>query len=118
MMSYRRYRRGALSMAALGVLAAACGNAASASSSAAASAALRAITIGTTYASTGSFSAISLPELDGLKLWISLENAKGGAYVGAYHRRIPLKLVAYNDQSNPQTAGVLYNITSLSPRTR
>jgi branched-chain amino acid transport system substrate-binding protein len=42
-------------------------------------------------------------------MWIKLENAKGGAYVGAYHKRIPLKLVAYNDQSNPSTATVLYN---------
>lgn len=107
----RRFTWGALGVGALSVLAAACGSSSSTSStsSSSAGAAPSSITIGTAYAASGEFASASVPELDGLKLWISLENAKGGVYVGAYHKRIPVKLVAYNDQSSPQTAGVLYN---------
>ncbi|WP_276938953.1 ABC transporter substrate-binding protein [Ferrimicrobium acidiphilum] len=96
-----------MSLAALSLLAAACGSSSTSSSST--SSAPKDITIGTAYAGTGTYATSSLPELDGLKLWIQLENKKGGAYVGAYHKRIPLKLVAYNDQSSASTASVLYN---------
>jgi branched-chain amino acid transport system substrate-binding protein len=107
----RRFGLGALSLGALSLVAAACGSSSSSStsSSSTSSSAPSQITIGTAYASSGSFATSSVPELDGLKLWISLENAKGGIYVGAYHKRIPVKLIALNDQSNPSTAGVLYN---------
>ena len=95
-----------MSLAAMSLAAAACG---SSSSSTTKSSAPADITIGTTYSGSGSFATSSLPELSGLKMWIKLENKKGGAYVGAYKKRIPLKLVDYNDQSNPTTASVLYN---------
>lgn len=65
--------------------------------------------IGTLYASSGSFATSSMPEYNGLRYWIKEENAKGGAFVAAYHKRIPLKLIAYNDQSSPATATTLYN---------
>ncbi|MDA8386957.1 MAG: ABC transporter substrate-binding protein [Actinomycetota bacterium] len=99
---------------AMGVVAAACGSSASSSSgssgsSSSAGAAPAQITIGTTYSGSGSFAVSSLAELGGLKFWISHENGKGGVYVGAYKKRIPVKLVAYNDQSDPATAGVLTN---------
>ncbi len=99
---------------AMGVVAAACGSSASGSSgstgtSASAGAAPAQITIGTTYSGSGSFAVSSLAELGGLKFWISHENSKGGVYVGAYKKRIPVKLVSYNDQSDPATAGVLTN---------
>ena len=98
----------------MGVVAAACGSSASSSSgssgsSSSAGAAPAQITIGTTYSGSGSFAVSSLAELGGLKFWISHENGKGGVYVGAYKKRIPVKLVAYNDQSDPATAGVLTN---------
>lgn len=93
--------------AALAILTAACGS--SASPSAAPSKAPSDITVGTLYSSSGSYATSSQPELAGLKFWISQENAKGGAYVGAYHKRIPLKLVTYNDQSSASTAAVQYN---------
>ncbi len=107
-MRLRKFVSVVLSAAALSAVAAACGTSSSSTSSST-SAAPSAITIGTAYSGSGSFATSSLPELDGLKFWINYENAKGGVYVGAYHKRIPVKLVAYNDQSNPTSAGVFYN---------
>lgn len=67
------------------------------------------IKIGTLYASSGTFASISMPVYRGLKLWADQENAKGGVYVKPYGKRIPVKLVAFNDQSDPATATTLYN---------
>ena len=100
-----------LSMTGLSLLMAACGTSSSSTTTSAAPApnAPASISIGTTYAGSGSFAISSLAEFDGLKFWVSYENSKGGVYVGAYQKRIPVKLVSYNDQSDPATAGVLYN---------
>lgn len=68
-----------------------------------------AIKLGTVYAGSGSYAAQSLAEYHGLQVWIESQNAKGGAYVGAYNKRIPIKLVAYNDQSSPSTAATFYS---------
>ncbi len=73
------------------------------------SAAPAAIKIGTLYASTGPFAAISMPVYDGLKLWVAQQNAAGGVYVGAFHKKIPIKLISYDDQSSTATAATLYN---------
>lgn len=67
------------------------------------------ITVGTLYASSGAFSAISMPVYNGLKLWVQDVNAHGGVYVKPYGKKIPVKLVAYDDQSSPATATTLYN---------
>ncbi|HEX7968359.1 MAG TPA: amino acid ABC transporter substrate-binding protein [Stellaceae bacterium] len=67
------------------------------------------IKLGTLYASSGRYASISMPVHDGLKLWIDQKNAEGGAYVKAFDKKIPLKLVAYDDQSNTGTAATLYN---------
>ncbi|HTU56660.1 MAG TPA: ABC transporter substrate-binding protein [Acetobacteraceae bacterium] len=67
------------------------------------------ITIGDLYSSTGPFASISMPVYDGLKLWVDETNAAGGAYVKAYDRKIPLKVVSYDDQSNTATAAALTN---------
>lgn len=68
-----------------------------------------AITVGTLYASSGTFSSISMPVYQGLKLWVDQINAQGGAFVKAYGKKIPIKLIAYNDQSSTTTATTLYN---------
>ena len=65
--------------------------------------------IGTLYASSGRYASISMPVHYGLKLWVEQMNAQGGAYVKAFNKRIPLKIVAYDDQSNTGTAATLYN---------
>ena len=103
------------------VLAAACGSssktttattvassATSAAAGAAAGPAPAAITVGTLYAGTGSFAVSSLPEYEGIKFWVHEVDASGGAYVKAYNKKIPIKLVSYNDQSSTSTAGTLY----------
>jgi len=67
------------------------------------------IKIGTLYAASGAFAAISMPVHLGLKLWIDQKNAEGGVFVKAYNKKIPIKLIAYDDQSNTATAATLYN---------
>jgi branched-chain amino acid transport system substrate-binding protein len=67
------------------------------------------IKIGTLYASSGNFAAISMPVHYGLKLWIDAMNAQGGVFVKPFNKKIPIKLVAYDDQSNTATAATLYN---------
>ncbi|MDQ2801327.1 MAG: ABC transporter substrate-binding protein [Pseudomonadota bacterium] len=67
------------------------------------------ITIGSLHASSGPFAAISMPVYYGLKFWIDQTNAGGGAFVKAYNKKIPLKLISYDDQSNPATAATLVN---------
>jgi branched-chain amino acid transport system substrate-binding protein len=68
-----------------------------------------AITIGSLHASSGPFAAISMPVYYGLKLWVDQTNADGGAFVKAFNKKIPLKLISYDDQSNPATAATLVN---------
>jgi branched-chain amino acid transport system substrate-binding protein len=67
------------------------------------------IKIGTLYASSGRFASISMPVHSALKLWMDQKNADGGVYVKAFDKKIPVKLVAYDDQSNTATASTLYN---------
>ncbi len=67
------------------------------------------IKIGTLYASSGRYASISMPVFSALKLWVDQKNADGGAYVKAFDKKIPVKLVAYDDQSNTATASTLYN---------
>ncbi|MDA8064273.1 MAG: ABC transporter substrate-binding protein [Thermaerobacter sp.] len=66
------------------------------------------ITVGTLYAGSGAFATSSLPEYQGLQFWAQQVNAKGGAFVKAYNKRIKVKIVAYNDQSSATTATTLY----------
>ncbi len=68
-----------------------------------------AITIGHVHASSGTYAAISMPVYYGLKLWIDQVNADGGAFVKAYNKKIPIKLISYDDQSNPATEATLIN---------
>lgn len=67
------------------------------------------IKLGTLYASSGRYASISMPVHYGLKLWIDQMNAGGGVYVKAFDKKIPLKLIAYDDQSSTATAATLYN---------
>lgn len=67
------------------------------------------IKIGTLYAASGNFAAISMPVHQGLKLWVDQKNAEGGVFVKPYNKKIPIKLIAYDDQSNTATAATLYN---------
>ena len=67
------------------------------------------ITVGTLYASTGSFATSSLPEYAGLQFWAKSVNAHGGMYVAPLKKKEKVKVVAFNDQSDPATATSLYD---------
>ena len=67
------------------------------------------IKIGELYASPGSFASISMPVYDGFKLWIEQTNAQGGVFVEPFNKKIPIKLISYDDQSGTATAATLYN---------
>jgi len=67
------------------------------------------IKIGTLYASTGPFAKASESQFKGLKFWVHNVNSKGGVFVKAFKKKIPIKLIAYNDQSSTATAAAMYN---------
>ena len=67
------------------------------------------ITLGTLYASSGPFAVASMNQYKGLKFWAEQVNAEGGVFVKAYGRKIPVKIIAYDDQSSTSTATTLYN---------
>jgi len=67
------------------------------------------IKVGTLYASSGPFAKPSTAEFKGLKFWVNYVNSHGGVYVKAFGKKIPVKLIAYDDQSSTATATTLYN---------
>lgn len=67
------------------------------------------VKIGTLYASSGRYASISMPVYSSLKMWVEQKNAEGGVYVKAADKKLPIKLVSYDDQSNTATASTLYN---------
>jgi branched-chain amino acid transport system substrate-binding protein len=67
------------------------------------------IKIGTLHAGSGPYASISMPVYTALKMWVDQTNASGGAYVKAFDKKIPLKLISYDDQSSTATAATLYN---------
>jgi branched-chain amino acid transport system substrate-binding protein len=67
------------------------------------------IKIGALYASSGPYASISMPVLDAFKLWVDQANATGGVEVKAFGKKIPIKIIAYDDQSSTATAATLYN---------
>ncbi len=67
------------------------------------------IKIGHLHASSGPFASISMPVYTALKLWVDQTNASGGAFVKAFNKKIPVKLISYDDQSSTATAATLYN---------
>jgi branched-chain amino acid transport system substrate-binding protein len=67
------------------------------------------IKIGALYASSGPYASISMPVFDAFKLWVDQVNANGGVEMAAFGKKIPLKLIAYDDQSSTATAATLYN---------
>src|SRR5437763_7615659 len=67
------------------------------------------IKIGHLHAGSGPFASISMPVYLGLKLWLDQTNADAGAFVKPFGKKIPLKLISYDDQSSTATAATLYN---------
>ena len=50
-----------------------------------------------------------MPVFDAFKLWVDQVNASGGVEVKPFGKKIPIKLIAYDDQSSTATAATLYN---------
>lgn len=67
------------------------------------------ILIGTLYASSGPFATSSTSQYNGLKFWTEQVNKQGGLYVAAFKRKIPVRLISYDDQSSTTLAATLYN---------
>jgi branched-chain amino acid transport system substrate-binding protein len=67
------------------------------------------IKIGTLYAASGTYASISRTVFQGLNLWVDQKNAEGGVFVKPFNKKIPIKVIAYDDQSNTATAATLYN---------
>ena len=74
------------------------------------------IKIGHLHAGSGPYASISMPVYLGLKLWVDQTNASGGAFVKAFNKKIPLKLISYDDQSSTRRRRRC--TTSSSRRTR
>lgn len=67
------------------------------------------IVLGTVYSSSGRYASISMPSYYGLKLWADSVNNQGGVYVGFLQKKVPIKLVSYDGQSNTATISNFYN---------
>lgn len=67
------------------------------------------IKIGTIYASSGGQTLVALPPYMGMEIWVNEINKNGGIYVKPYNKKIPVKLVAYDSQSDTSLATTLYN---------
>ena len=65
--------------------------------------------IGTLYASSGPFAVASQGQYEGLKFWAAAVNKDGGVFVKSFDKKVPVKIVAYDDQSSTSTATTLYN---------
>lgn len=65
--------------------------------------------IGTLYASSGSFAVASEGQYQGLEYWADSVNKDGGVFVKAFNKKIPVKIIAYDDQSSTAAATSLYN---------
>jgi branched-chain amino acid transport system substrate-binding protein len=67
------------------------------------------ITIGTLYSGSGNFAVSSKNQYQGLQYWVDTVNKNGGVMVKAFDKKIPVKIVSYDDQSSTSTATTLYN---------
>ena len=67
------------------------------------------IKIGSLYANSGAMASTSAPMHVALQYWVDGQNKQGGVFVKGFGKRIPIKLVSYDDQSSPSLAGNLTN---------
>jgi len=62
------------------------------------------IKIGTSISESGYMAEDSIPSFKGRKLAVDLMNKKGGLFLSRYSKKVPLKLISYDDKSEPSTA--------------
>jgi len=66
------------------------------------------IVIGTTISTTGSFTFASSQGVKGLQIWVDDVNKRGGIFVKEFNKKLPIKLVYYDDRSDKETVVKLY----------
>jgi branched-chain amino acid transport system substrate-binding protein len=69
----------------------------------------RELKIGIVYSGSGNYASISMPVFSGLKLWAAQQNEGGGALVKPWGGKAKIRLVSYDDQSQPATSTTLIN---------
>jgi branched-chain amino acid transport system substrate-binding protein len=62
------------------------------------------IKVGTTISESGYMAEDSIPSFKGRKLAVDLVNKKGGLTLSKYNKKVPVKLISYDDKSEPSTA--------------
>lgn len=67
------------------------------------------IKIGTLYAGSGQLSSASVPLHVAMEWWADGVNKAGGLFVKGFGKKIPVRLISYDDQSSPSLAGNLTN---------
>lgn len=67
------------------------------------------IKIGTLYAGSGQLSSASVPLHVAMEWWADGVNKAGGLFVKGFNKKIPVRLISYDDQSSPSLAGNLTN---------
>ena len=67
------------------------------------------IKIGALYAGSGPLASASVPLHVALEWWADGVNKGGGVLVKGFGKKIPVRLVSYDDQSSPSLAGNLTN---------
>ncbi len=67
------------------------------------------IVIGTTISTTGSFTFASSQGFKGLQVWVDDVNKRGGIFVKEFNKKLPVKLVYYDDRSDKETVVKLYD---------
>ncbi len=66
------------------------------------------ILIGGTLPETGSFIGSAGPFRALMDAWAAMVNETGGLYIKEYGKRIPVRFIIYDDQSDPDKAQALY----------
>jgi len=66
------------------------------------------IVVGASFSTTGRFSTEAAEHLRAYQMFIDETNAAGGVMVKSLGKKLPIKLVQYDDQSDPSAAAKLY----------
>ncbi len=67
------------------------------------------IRIGSLYAGSGPLAGASVSLHAALEMWADGVNKDGGVFVHGFGKKIPVRLISYDDQSSPSLAGNLTN---------
>lgn len=57
---------------------------------------------------TGALEYAGVPSKNGYEAWASMVNAEGGIYVKEYGKKLPVRLVYYDDKTDPTVAAKIY----------